>query len=287
MEPRRFSQSLDWFYIISLVAVYFLGAAYARRYSSELLWANLICGFGILGTTYFSGLTQVWSNRNRSYERDNRSLRGSPLNTRILIFFLMGMAFAFLYALLRQEVLIGVNLIWILGFGFFSFFSAINSGIMPRNFLSWILDGFALSPFALLLGAGTQELEPNPRLILLSAAVLLFYLSAALVLHFNKLCSDIENERQVVLVGMGWQRGAHLVLVLSLSGFLTLAAYAYFSGTFSAIWPAFGLLIASLIQAVLFRQMDDGVKPNLPLLSAMSIIQFFGIIYILILTMFA
>jgi 4-hydroxybenzoate polyprenyltransferase len=285
METRRFSRYLDWFHLLSLAGVYLTGAVYARRYNGAFFWPNLFFGFGVLLAIYFAGLAQVWSSRSFQSEDPRPSGQKTLVNARLLTLFMMGMAFAFLYTLLHAQVLIGVNLVWILAFAILSFFSTLNSITMPRNFLSWVLDGFALSPFALLLGAGAQKLAPNPRLILLCAAILLFYLAASLVMQFQRLHQDLEKKRQVLLVTMGWQRAANLALVLSLSGYLALAAYAYFTGTFNTIWPAFGLLAANLVQGILFSQMADGVRPNLPLLTSTAVIQFFGILYILIIAL--
>jgi 1,4-dihydroxy-2-naphthoate octaprenyltransferase len=120
------------------------------------------------------------------------------------------------------------------------------------------------------------------RLVMMSTFPLtVLHLAMMIVFEFPDYAADIRQEKQNLLVRLGWQRAMTLHNVLILTSFLLLGIAIWFGLPAAIALPAFLPLPLGLLQIWQMRRIAAGVKPNWTTLTLVAVVLFVSMVYLL------
>ncbi len=283
-EIRAIFKEIDGFFLASGVFTYTLGTVLAlqagQAWNTTTYFLGLIIFFGF----YLLERTYAYLSRSKinvfSTLQRSRRLRSPELV--IFLFFLFAALLLCVYFISLTGGLRSPNWVWflLLAVGILMNVSKnLNQWSMPYR---WMTDGIIISPILLFWGASLAKLDSTPILFFLSLPLLFFYLASQTSLQFETYGEDLKKGQQALLVSIGWERGITLHHILVALGYLGLGFYLYISGAWVIAWPVLLMMSVSLFEIWQLQRIAGGMRPNWGLLKATAIIQYLGILYILL-----
>ena len=283
-EIRAIFKEINGFFLASGVFTYTLGtvlavqAGQAWNTTTYFLGLLIFFGFYLLERTY-AYLSRSKINVFSTLQRSRR-LRSPELV--FFLFFLFAALLLCVYFISLSGGLRSPNWVWflLLAVGILMNVSKnLNQWSMPYR---WMTDGIIISPVLLFWGASLAKLDSTPILFFLSLPLLFFYLASQTSLQFETYAEDLKKGQQALLVSIGWEHGMTLHHVLVALGYLGLGFYLYISGAWLIAWPVLLMMSVSLFEIWQLQRIAGGMRPNWGLLKATAIIQYLGILYILL-----
>ena len=272
------------FFIFAAFLTYFYGSVLAGFEKRVFDWLNFFIGIlfflvVLLLKTLFDYLT---TSKINPYTRVNfqKDKAKSQLFFLTMVLFVL---FSFVvFALLQREVLIGVNLIYIVLITILMLISISRFGKTLHKNFSVIIEAMVVSPLMLLLGSGLQEKNPGPTMFLLTLPFFLLYLSTSIALLFESFDNDASQPGKSLLQIIGWENAIKLHNVSILFVYLFFMLYFYLTNAFSIYWTVLLAAFISIFEMFLLHRLAMGMKPNWNLIKATAYLQFFAITYLLI-----
>lgn len=282
------SLKVDWFFLIFSIAVYCLGVLSINPVISTWHFSRFSLGIMFFLLVY---LLQSYTNSLLNQTVVNEiSLRFGKGKLKpqdyIFAFILLFGIFLCFYFLLKQQVLIGINLIWIGLISFFLFVQNINLpgiGIKP---LEWFFKSLIISPLMFLFAISLQAYSLDGLKCLLSAVLFFLFCTSFIAFEFPKVHQSHQENTQSIIPIIGLDNTISLHNILIFLTYIGLGAFLYFSGSFRTHWSLLLVVVISLIQMFLLQRLSLGMKPNFNLLKSTAIIQVLTFIYIFILKLF-
>lgn len=284
MKVKKTRLEHNWFFVAACLVAYLLGVFTAGSAGRRWNWVTFACGLVIVGAFYFLQriLLYVSSSRVNLFTRVGASQRLQHAGLVYVIFALFALVIGAAYLLLKEQVLIGVNLLWLTGIALLVFFPISASARLWTTPYRWTFEGLIVSPLMIFLGSSLQSYSPAPLLYMISVPVLLLYCASAIALQFAGYARDVEQGNRTFLVGIGWERALRFHNVLIVLAYIAYLAYLYASGSWVFNWTAMLTIIISLLEVYLLGALAQGMKPNWPLLNSVAVMQFMAFLYLLI-----
>ena len=275
---------IDWFFLISGMGVFIVGTLFAKNKLSS--W-DLLSFFAAL--TFFVSiylLQRIAHSLSNPTVVENTRISTGKKNIKAIQYipalFLLALIFTCLYFLLKQQVLIGINLIWL---SLISILTFVQTSQALHNLLKpveWLLKSLIISPLMLLLGISVQAIPVEGLHYLLALPI--FFLSSAsfVTFEFPKFDNAPNENKNGLIARTGLDQTLQLHRILVLMAYACLLAYLYFSGTFRTHWTLILVAGISFFQMVLLNRIVLGMKPNFTLIKATAVMQVISFIYLLI-----
>ncbi|MFZ3150642.1 MAG: hypothetical protein WA116_03055 [Anaerolineaceae bacterium] len=277
-------KDFDWFFLVSGIMSSVLGSVMASE--SGQTWK---LGTFLLGLLFFVGfysLERVYYylsiSRINLFSTVNRADKlKSPEIISILFLLFAGLLYI-LFTLNISGALTQTGWLWLIILVLLIMVNTSRSMRVWNLPYRWFLDALIVSPVLVFFSSSLQGLEPGRILLFLCLPLLFLYLASTLCLQFESYASNMSKGTKSFLVVIGWEKGIVLHNVILLIAYLFLGVYFYLSGVWSIAWPAFFMLIISLGEVYLLQRVSEGMKPNWGLIRAVAVVQYLGIVYILL-----
>ena len=289
MNVKQFKYlQIDFFFIISGIGSLLMGTVVSKNKLSEWDFVSLASALVFFLACY---LLQRYSNslsKTRRLEGQSSSGYGltkpgiKPVQY-IPAFFLLTLIFTSLFFLLKQQVLIGINLIFLSLIALLIFSQPGTRAGHPFQSIEWLLKALIVSPLLLILGISVQAISLRSLDYLL--AIPLFFLTASsmIALTFPNYAQSPSEQSRTLIPAIGLEQTISLHNVLVLLAYLTLGAYLFFSGSFRSNWTLILISAISFVQMFLLHRIALGMKPNYGLLRTTALLQTVSFIYLFIL----
>lgn len=273
-----------WFFPLAATLVYILGLVLAMESGKVLNPVTFFCGLAIL--IAFVVLDKVNNYTTSSsvnlFSTVGRTQKLKHPSVIALLFAAFAAIFLSIFFLLQQQVLIGVNLAWLV----------LIAGLMTINFsrvgriwaqpFQWLIEGLLVSPLMLFWGASLQGFPPVPLMSLLSIGLILLYAVVTLALQYPDYQSDMERSHRSFILLVGWEKGIVIHNLLLILSFLLLGAYIYLGGTWRFHWAVVVMLLVGAFQILQLRRISQGLRPNWGLLKSTAMLLFSAVVYFFI-----
>ena len=106
-------------------------------------------------------------------------------------------------------------------------------------------------------------------------------LALILVMRLKRYTDDLANQRETLLVRLGWVRGVFIHNLLVFSGFLLFGLSLLFSMPFKLIGPVFLAIPAGIAIIWYLSSLEDGAPVRWPLITLLSLVVFFLPVYLM------
>lgn len=275
---------IDWFFIFGGLGALTLGTVISKNSIAD--W-NLISFSAslifFLATYLLQRYSQSLSKSKTIREQSNSFAKPGlkPLQY-IPAFFLLALILTSLYFLLKQQVLIGINLIFLSLIAFLTFSQTSNRPGHPAKLLTWLFKSLIISPLLLVLGISVQAVPLTSLHYLLALPLLFLSASSFVALSFPQYANAPSEHKQTLIPTIGLEQTVTLHNVLILLAYLGLGAYLFFSGTFRTNWTLILITLISFAQMFLLHRILLGMKPNYGLLKTTAVLQTLTFIYLLV-----
>lgn len=283
-DIRAIFKEVDGFFLAAGFFTYTLGTVLALQAGQAWNTAKFFLGLFIFFGFYLLERTYAYLSRSKinvfSTLQRSRRLRSPELV--FFLFFIFAALLLCVYFLSLSGGLRSPTWVWflLLAVGILMNVSRnLNQWNMPYR---WMTDGIVISPVMLFWGASLAVLDSTPILFFLSLPLLFFYLASETSLQFETYGEDLKKGRQALLVSIGWEHGITLHHILIALGYLGLGFYLYISGAWTIAWPVLLMMSVSLLEIWQLQRIAAGMRPNWGLLKANAIIQYLGVVYILL-----
>ena len=280
---QKIKLRVNEFFYSAAIASYLLGVVIARHSGLRINLINLAAGVLIFSAFYLLQLLQrfMTSNRINPFTRVRSGAQNQSTTIQILIIGAFFGIFGGLFLLLRTKVLIGTNFLLIAALGVVMFLSMGRFTRLWFNTMTWLFEGWVVSPLMLLLGSAIQEYQFSRLYLLLWMPSFFLYSASAITLLFAEYDKNSDTRKQNFIVSVGWEKALTIHHGLLIMTYLSLLVYIAVSNTWSSNWQALLLTVFAGLEVLLLEQMARGMKPNWPLIKTLAIIQFFSLIYLL------
>lgn len=280
---QKLKLNVNWFFVASATASYLLGVIIASWSGLAVNILTLIAGLIIFyAFTLLQELQRfLTSNRVNPFTRvrsGGQNQSSSALTLIVAAFFVI---FAGLYLLLQAEVLIGTNSLLLTALAFVVLLSIGRYSRLWVNSMTWLFEGFVVSPIMFLLGSAIQEYQFSYLLFLLCLPIFFLYSASAITLLFSEYDQNSAARKNGFIASVGWEKALKFHHGLTLLTYLVLLIYLASSNTWSRNWPTLLLSLISGAEVFFLQQMAGGMRPNWQLLRALAIVQFFSLLYLL------
>lgn len=283
-DIRAIFKEVDGFFLAAGIFTYTLGTVLALQAGQAWNAAKFFLGLFIFFGFYLLERTYAYLSRSKinvfSTLQRSRRLRSPELV--FFLFFIFAALLLCVYFLSLSGGLRSPTWVWflLLAVGILMNVSRnLNQWNMPYR---WMTDGIVISPVMLFWGASLAVLDSTPILFFLSLPLLFFYLASETSLQFETYGEDLKKGRQALLVSIGWEHGITLHHILIALGYLGLGFYLFISGAWTIAWPVLLMMSVSLLEIWQLQRIAAGMRPNWGLLKANAIIQYLGVVYILL-----
>ena len=284
MENVRWSVRKSSFFIFASLLTYALGAFLAGFESSRINGSSLLIGILFFLTVLalrqlFNYLTSSKINpySRVSFERGNR--KGQLFIVTMVLF----MLYLFLvYALLRLNKLIGVNLIYIVFITLLMLMTITRTGKMAFQTYSVIIEGLIVSPLMLLFGSGLQDLNPRGGHLFLTLAFFFLYIATRTSLLFEDYGKEQKTPDRSLLDLIGWESGIRLQNISLVAAYLIFFYYFFRNGSLGMNAPVLFTAIFGVFSMYLLNRMARGMKPHWQIIKATAFLHFFAVCYLLV-----
>lgn len=271
-------------FLLAVSSTYLLGAFFARFAGERLNALVYLVGFALIFGLYMLDrfYEYLTTSRVNLFSTIERSQRLKNRNALAILFFIAAVLMVSLFILMKYHSLQGSGFLWLM---LIAVAMLVNLMQYYRNRAAsyhWIAQAFIVSPLSLFFGASIQGLEPNWLLTILGFSLFCFYGSSSLVIQIAD-AQGAARQVSTFFSAVGWNRGVQLHHVLVGGGVVCLIAYLYFSNAWSSTWPATIFFLVSGFEVWLLNRISEGSKPSKSLLHMTALLQFFGIVYIMLL----
>ena len=165
---------------------------------------------------------------------------------------------------------------------------AIASALPPLRLADTVYRGLIpsilLANFVPALAFMLQEAELHRLVSMSSFPLTLLHYAMLLVFEFQAYAGDIKQERPMLLVILGWQRGMRLINVLILSTFLLFGISMLIGLPNNVAWPTFLALPLGLFLIWYLTRIADGAKPLWRALNLTAMLTYGLTVYLLTLS---
>lgn len=274
----------DLFFIFAAHLSLLAGSVLAGFRSGGFNRLNLILGIGTILLAFLlkALLDHLTTNKINPYTKINLSRQDNKSGLILLTVFLFMALFSILFLLLRQRILIGVNLFYIITiFALFFLPVTVVGKVFVRKY-DLFLEAIVVSPLFFLFGMGLQHENPVSYDFLMALPLFFCYMATAIAFNI----SDIEKGSALYETGMigqlGWENAFKLHNFSILLTYIPLFLYQILTKTFALYWPVLISSVMALFEIFLLSRILLGVKPNWNFIRMTALLHYFTIIYILI-----
>jgi len=280
---QKLKLSVNWFFALSATASYLLGVIIASWSGRPINLLTLAAGLIIFSALYLLQVLQrfLTSNRINPFTQVRSGGQNQSSTALTLIVGAYFVIFAGLYLLLQAQVLIGINLLFLIALALVVFLSLGRFSRLWFNSMSWFFEGLVVSPIMFLLGSAIQEYQSSYLLFLLCLPIFFLYGASAITLLFSEYDQSSASRSNGFIASVGWEKALKFHHVLTLLTYLALLVYLATSNTWSRNWPTLLLSLISGAEVFFLQQIAGGMRPKWQLLRALAILQFFSLIYLL------
>ena len=275
--------NFNWFYISAATASYLLGVVIAKSSGRQFNLVNLLAGLVIFYALTLLQVVQRFLTSNRVNPFTKVKSVGQNRSSAALVH--IGAAyFAItigLYLLLSAEVLIGTNLLLLTALALLMFLSTGRFSRRWFDSMAWLFEGLVVAPLMFLLGSAIQEYQFSNLLFLLWMPLFFLFAASAITILFSDYDQNSSARNNSFITSVGWEKALRFHHALVLLTYVSLLIYLATSNTWSINWPTLLLSLISGVEVFFLEQIARGMRPNWPLLRALSIVQFFSLIYLL------
>ena len=279
---------LDYFFLFSGVGSLILGTIISKNKIAEWNMVRFTAALVFFVSCYF--LQRYAHSLSKTKSHDFQQSAGFGLSKPglkplqfIPAFFLLTLIFACLYFLLKQQVLIGINLILLSLIALLLFAQTNTRAGHIFNLLEWLFKSLTISPMLLILGITVQAMPTNNLHYLLAIPLFFLVASSFVALMFPRYAQSPGEQKRTLIPTIGLEQTINLHNILIILSYLGLVAYLYFSGTFRSNWTVLLISIISVFQMFLLHRIALGMKPNYGLLKTTAVLQTLSFIYLLLL----
>lgn len=273
----------EWFYLVVAFGSYLIGSFLSNSSIKKWDIIAFFAGFILFVALHLAHrYSQLLGSKRTSDSYRKKGMYHKAHYYLPLLAFLT-IIFTCSYFLLKRQVLIGINLIWISLIFLLTFFQTNNRIVLISELIDWLLKSLLISPLLLLYGVSVQAAPLSSKHYLM--AMPLFFLSAAsfVALEFPMYAKSPEEKRSTLIPKIGLNQTIVLHNVLIFLSYLSLGAYLYFSATFRSQWTLLLIALISLFEMYQLHRLSLGMKPNYRMLKATAYIQTLSFIYLIIL----
>ena len=270
METVFSSLRKSSFFIFASLLTYAIGAVLAGFESSRIDWSSLLIGvlffltvlalqqlFNYLTTSKINPYSRV------KFERGNRKGQLFVLTIGLFMVYLF-----FVYALLRLNKLIGVNLIYILFITVLMLMIITRTGKMAFQTYSVIIEGLIVSPLMFLFGGGLQDLNPRGGHVFLTLAFFFLYIATRTSLLFEDYGEEQRVGDKSLLDLISWENGIKLQNISLVAAYLIFFYYFLRNGSLGMNSPVLFTAIFGVFSMYLLNRMARGMKPHWQIIKA-------------------
>lgn len=162
---------------------------------------------------------------------------------------------------------------------------AIASALPPLRLAETVYRGLVpsilLANFVPALAFMLQEAELHRLVSMSTFPLILLHYAMLLVFEFQAYAQDMKQERPMLLVVLGWQRGMRLVNLLILSTFLLFGISMLVGLPNNVAWPTFLGLPLGLFLIWYLTRIAEGAKPHWRALNLSAILTYSLTVYLL------
>ena len=284
MENVTASLRKNAFFVFASILSYLVGALLAGFENGRLNFSTLLIGLFVYLSIFtlqqlFNYLTTTKIN---PYSRVNFE-RGNKKAQLFILTIVLFMILVFLvYLLLRLNMLIGVNLIFISLLTLLMLMTIFRLSKMIYQTYSLLIEALIVSPLMLLFGTGLQGINPGSGHVLLTVAFFLLYVSIRSSLFFEHFGVNQKSNERSLLDFIGWENGMRLQNASLVLAYLVFAFYFYRNGSLSQNIPTLLTSSFGIFTMYLLNRLARGMKPQWQVIKATAFIHFFSVCYLLI-----
>lgn len=197
-------------------------------------------------------------------------------------FGLLAVIFVCFYFLLKQGVLIGINLVWISLISIVVFVQ--NSRVAERFTvpMSWLFKSIVISPLLLVLGISVQAVDINGTEFLFALSLFSLMVASFLAMEFQKYSEAPSEQKKTLIPSIGIESTIRLHRVTILISYAALVVYLYLTGSLRTNWAMMLVSLISFLQMFLLYRISLGMKPNYTLIKASAYMQTLSFVYLFI-----
>ncbi len=289
MKNKPFKDlEIDFFFLLSGMASHLLGTFFFNSKSGEWNLVRFASGLVFFVSCYLlqryahSLSKSKWAGLNQSTGYDLSKPGLKPVQY-IPAIFLLTLIFTCLYFLLKQQVLIGINLIFLSVIALLIFVPTSTRVGHPFRLMDWFFKSLIVSPLLFILGISVQAMPLTGIHFLLAVPLFFLVASSFVALAFPRYAQSPEEQKRTLIPAIGLEQTISMHNILILLAYLGLVAYLYLSGSFRSNWTLLLISLISFIQMFLLHRIALGMKPNYGLLKTTAVLQTLSFIYLLIL----
>ena len=280
---KKIFKTIDLFFVSGGMFSYLLGAVLAQRAGKPINISVLFLGLSLFLLLYLLErcLTHLTSSRINVFSTAQSSSRlQSPELMGALLFIAFALMFC-VFGLVRTGALNAKSWIWLLllTLGILIPSTSIRLWVVPYR---WLTDAFVAAPVMLFSGAVLQRIPSERMLFFLSLPLFFLFLASSSALMFESFGAESDKVRPTLLTVIGWEKAMNLHHVLLIATYAALGVYFFASGAWPIAWPAAFIAIISLFEVFQLERIARGMKPLWGLLRATAVLQYLGILYILL-----
>lgn len=274
----------DVFFLFAAILVYLTGALITRFQTRMFDVVNLALGMivFVIGYALRCLMEYLTESKINPYSRISFDRQDKKYQLVILTIALFVSVFLVGYLILRRNMLIGVNLIYIMLILFLFLLPGSRLGKLLQMNFSLIIEALIVSPLMLLLGRGMQSQNPTSEDFFIALALFFLFVASSIAYQFPEFGKDVKVRGRGFLELVGWETGIKLHNAMILVSYLTFIAFMVTRNTFSVYWPALFTTFVSIFEIYLLTRVIAGMKPNWGMLRATAFLQFFSIVYFLV-----
>jgi len=272
----------DWFYLIIAFGSFLIGSFLSNPSVKKWDFIAFSAGFILFIALHLAHrYSQILGNKNSLDAYGNRRTH-LKVYYYFPLLFLLAIILTCSYFLLKRQVLIGINLIWISLIFILTFLQSSHKRILLSELIEWLLKSLIISPLLLLYGVSVQAVPLSSEHYLI--AMPLFFLSASsfVALEFPLYAKNPEEKKSSLIPKIGLNQTVVLHNVLIFLSYLSLGAYLFFTASFRSHWTLLFIALISLLEMYQLHRLSLGMKPNYRLIKATAYLQTLSFIYLFI-----
>ncbi len=280
--------SKNAFFVFASFLTYLVGAIFAGFEKNKIDINKLILGLLVFLTIFalqilFNYLSSSKINpySRVSFERGNKKAQLFILTAILFLTYLF-----LVYLLLKMNMLIGVNLVYISLITALMLMIIFKLGKLFFQTYGVIIEAMVVSPLMLLFGAGMQGMNPTSGHILLTMAFFFLYIACRTSLLFERFERDHKNGERSFLDLIGWENGIKIQNISLVLTYLVFFLYFYRNGSIGINLPVLISAIIGVFSMYLLNRMVRGMKPHWQIIKATAFLHFFAVCYLLVLPIF-
>ncbi len=276
------------FFIFASVLTYLVGTIFAGFENNRLDFFKLIIGLSVFFTIFALKMLShhLSSSKIDPYSRVSFE-RGNKKGQLFILTFILFISYLFLvYAILRMNLLIGVNLVYISLITVLMLITISRLGKLLVQTYGVFIEGIIISPLMLLFGAGMQGMNPTNGHLLLTMALFFLYIANRTSLLFEQYERDFKIGERSLLNLIGWDNGIKIQNISLFLTYLVFLLYFYRNGSLGPNLPVMISAIIGVFSMYLLMRMARGLKPQWQVIKITAFLHYFAVCYLLVYPLF-